>query len=735
MNEELVIQIKAEISDLKKQVNEANKHIKGIGTDGSKSVEKLNSALKSLGKVVAATFSVAAITNFAKEIVKCSAEVAAEESAFAQIMGDYADTAYTKMSKVADGAGMVESRLTGYMTSLTAKFSGLGFGIEEATSLATQGLTMAADASAFWDMSLDEATSHLNSFINGSYEGGEAIGLFANDTQMAMYAVESGVIGSTKAWAQLDEATKQATRLAYAQNMMDLSGATGQAAKEAESFANIQANLNEKWRIFKAEIGAPVLQNIAIPGMKMLSGAIDVASQAYEDFCAWLPTGKAYIEELGTFVRDTFAPAFEILIPVFQQVVEFFSPIVDKVRAYITEGGLASDASSLLYSTISLLGDIAIVVAEAFAAVVDKLMAMKQWVSENETAVTLIAVAIGALTTAIVAYNVAQAIANAGGVAAIAQNAALTVGYYALVAAETVATAATSAFGAVMAFVTSPITLVVAAIAAVIAIIVLCVQHWEEIREVVRDVVDKIAGWMEDMKEAVGKAIDKVIGFFQKVVDFIQNNWQGLLLLIVNPFAGAFKLAYDNCEGFRTKVNTFVENVKNGLKNGFEAARSAVVNIFEKIKSGMTEKINAAATAVKNVIDKIKGFFNFKFNLPHIPKPSFSISPSGWKIGDLLKGSIPKLSIAWHAQGGVFDKPTIMPYGGSLHGLGENGAEAIVPLEKNTQWLDRMAEMIVEKTHGSQPVVIEVDGKVFGKTAISTINQNTKQTGKLALVW
>ena len=49
---------------------------------------------------------------------------------------------------------------------------------------------MAADAAAFWDMSLEESTSHLNSFINGSYEGGEAIGLFANDTQMAAYAVE-----------------------------------------------------------------------------------------------------------------------------------------------------------------------------------------------------------------------------------------------------------------------------------------------------------------------------------------------------------------------------------------------------------------------------------------------------------------------------------------------------------------------------------------------------------------
>ena len=38
---------------------------------------------------------------------------------------------------------------------------------------------------------------------------------------------------------------------------------------------------------------------------------------------------------------------------------------------------------------------------------------------------------------------------------------------------------------------------------------------------------------------------------FKAVVNFIKSNWQGLLLLIVNPFAGAFKLLYDNCGAFR----------------------------------------------------------------------------------------------------------------------------------------------------------------------------------------
>ena len=90
--------------------------------------------------------------------------------------------------------------------------------------------------------------------------------------------------------------------------------------------------------------------------------------------------------------------------------------------------------------------------------------------------------------------------------------------------------------------------------------------------------------------------------------------------------------------------------------------------------------MEAAKNKVKSVIDAIKGFFDFKFKWPKIPMPHFGISPSGWKIGDLLKGSIPKLGISWYAQGGIFDNP-------SLIGVGEAGSEAVVPTHKLDKFL------------------------------------------------
>lgn len=181
MNEELKVIITAKIDDFKKNLEEAKKQINGVGNTTNNASGKMVKALAKIGKAIAAAFTVKEIINFTKEIVNCAAEVAAEQSAFSQIMGDYSDEATAKLRAIADETGIAETRLTSSMTSMTAKWKGLGYGIEEATTLSSRGLTLAADAAAFWDMSLNESTGHLNSFINGSYEGGEAIGLFAND--------------------------------------------------------------------------------------------------------------------------------------------------------------------------------------------------------------------------------------------------------------------------------------------------------------------------------------------------------------------------------------------------------------------------------------------------------------------------------------------------------------------------------------------------------------------------
>jgi hypothetical protein len=122
---------------------------------------------------------------------------------------------------------------------------------------------------------------------------------------------------------------------------------------------------------------------------------------------------------------------------------------------------------------------------------------------------------------------------------------------------------------------------------------------------------------------------------------------------------------------------------------------------------------------------------NFDWSLPKLKLPHVTIKGSF----SLVPPSIPTFSVSWYAKGGVFDKPTLFGKDGGLGGLGENGAEAIVPLENNLGWLDKLATMLSEKLpENDRPIILQVDGKTFARTSISSINQLTAQTGKLDLV-
>jgi len=110
----------------------------------------------------------------------------------------------------------------------------------------------------------------------------------------------------------------------------------------------------------------------------------------------------------------------------------------------------------------------------------------------------------------------------------------------------------------------------------------------------------------------------------------------------------------------------------------------SVIGKISTVIKGLTPIIQAVIDVVSVIISKLVEFFTMEWKIPKIKLPHFSISPRGWKIGDLLKGSLPKLSIDWYAkamdEGIVLNGATIfgMNKNGQLMGGGERGREVII---------------------------------------------------------
>lgn len=242
------------------------------------------------------------------------------------------------------------------------------------------------------------------------------------------------------------------------------------------------------------------------------------------------------------------------------------------------------------------------------------------------------------------------------------------------------------------------------------------------------DLVMAISNAIPTLLPQIIKGINALIG---GIIQTLPALIESLFSVIKNLFKGLFEYIKTSMFGrFISDMGASISNAAKRAVSKLESMKDSIIGIFDRIKSGIANKINAAKDGVKNAIEKIKSFFNFTWSLPKLKMPhlkitgEFSISPP----------KVPKFSVDWYARGGVFDKPTLFTSGGRLGGLGEAGAEAIVPLENNTQWLDKIADRLSDKLGGGRNIVLQVDGKTFGQISVDSINALTKQTGNLPLV-
>ena len=135
-----------------------------------------------------------------------------------------------------------------------------------------------------------------------------------------------------------------------------------------------------------------------------------------------------------------------------------------------------------------------------------------------------------------------------------------------------------------------------------------------------------------------------------------------------------------------TQIKTAVVNQTNAMKaevvSKFNALKATVTSIFSTIKNAITSPFTTAIGIIRSAIAKIKSIVSgAHLSLPKIKLPHFKVSG---KLS-LNPPSVPHISVDWYKTGGIFDTPTIA-------GIGEAGPEAVVPLDKFWDKLDKMAE-------------------------------------------
>lgn len=233
---------------------------------------------------------------------------------------------------------------------------------------------------------------------------------------------------------------------------------------------------------------------------------------------------------------------------------------------------------------------------------------------------------------------------------------------------------------------------------------------WNAIKTIVTGVITVIAVIIGTQLQIIKTVVSAVFNAIRSITSTIWNGVKGIITTVITVIVTSVKSNFNIIRNFIKTVFNAIRSITSTIWNGikskiispvvstvstvksklnsmkqiaisiFNGIKSSATSIFNKVKSAITKPVEAAKNAVKRIVNTIKGFFHFSWSLPKLKVPKFAISPPGWKVSDLLKGKIPHLSVAWHAKGGVFTKPTLINSENGIHGVGEAGAEAILPL-------------------------------------------------------
>ncbi len=138
-------------------------------------------------------------------------------------------------------------------------------------------------------------------------------------------------------------------------------------------------------------------------------------------------------------------------------------------------------------------------------------------------------------------------------------------------------------------------------------------------------------------------------------------------------------------------------NLSTGILNGVSSLPTDMQTNGQNITNGFLSGLSGLNRDTDSKLSNLSSkFSNWSATLktPHLSWDMNGLQTSGILKTILetlnLPTTLPKLSVSWYAQGGIFNSPRII-------GVGERGPEAVVPLSENAEWIESLASKIAQR--------------------------------------
>lgn len=481
-------------------------------------------------------------------------------------------------------------------------------------------------------------------------------------------------------------------------NVGDLSSIDNQMSPLSQKLYDFFKPLVDSWNKY----GVTLIEQIKITAGQIAS----LISSVWESIEKLITNGTVYTSlELILAIIGNIAEAFSNAWKyegngdtIIQTMADMLNSILNTIREITaSEGfqkflnGISNAFSGILTFTkpvlddfLSLIKPLSEIALSIAGDILNSIGNALKWIGDNEIAVTILeslAIAIGLVVAGIKLYNFVQSGAL---VATLKHTAALIAQGVAWVAANW------------------PILLIVAAITAVIAIIILCVKHWDEIKETVTNVCNK-------MKETVSNWVNNVGQFFSDLKINIVNK----VTEIRDGIKNKFQEAYNGIRNIFSNIGNFFNGIWKNIKNTFTNLGTSIGNaISGAVKTGINGVISLIEKTINTAIRLINGGIKLINLIP------------GVSVGTINTLNLPRL-----AKGNVAYDETLAIFGEY------SGASSNPEITTPQNIMRDTFEDVLSNYSGNnndRPIylTVNVGNKKLGQILLDDLRDKTRRTGK-----
>lgn len=572
-----------------------------------------------------------------------------------QLMKQFGITSQEAFDLMATGAqnGLNKSdELGDNISEYSGKFAQAGYSADEYFQLMQNGLDGGAYNLDKVNDAINEVTTRL---VDGTIEG--ALDSFDTKTQDVF-----------KAW-QEGRATQKDVVNAIVEDISKTTNEQEKLNKSATAFGTMGEDFN-----------AGFIQSLTTVGNKYkdVEGAMDKVKKIANGGL------KNALSGLGRAFLDSFTPIGELITPILAGIIGLITVAIQGVQQGFAKVG---DVISSVLSKIDTSGitELTSQVSEVLAPAFDE---VRKAIDEMKVALEPIAKEIlskiGSAIQNVV--NQAQKILSIVGppILAIIKKIIQTV-----IGMTPVITSILQVVGSVVSgiisFITMVVTYVGTAIATILGFIMPIVQIvativaniWSVILTVaqniwskVSEVVTAIIGFVNNLFKTVSDIINNIWSKIQDSMNKVRDKVQGVIDNINKYFNNIKSTVSDVFNGIWSKVQGVMDNVGNKISNvlqGIQNSWSGLKGFVSGVFGGIEGAVGSLVSSVKGMVNGVIGGINGAISIIN-------------KIPGVHIGRIPRLE-----RGGVLKRGQI----GLLEG---NGAEAVVPLEKNKAWIRAVAK-------------------------------------------